>query len=181
MAIFDQQREENYQEYLRLLCDSDYYDVTFDENSGGVSAVHRTHRFDKQMGPFGIRRGDYEIAVVSILRNKGYRIILLPEECGTTNHKSCDCLLNDCVAEVKTVEGDGHWAVRTKIYDSIKQGAEILILYFPQSQFFSIDRIIEGWRMNDDYIRERQSTLNPVSRIIAVVGDKVLDIIKPPG
>ena len=104
MAIIDQQREENYQEYLRLLCDSDYNDVTFDEKSGGVSAVHILHHFDKQTGPFGTRRGDYEIAVVSMLRNKGYRILLLPEECKTTHLKSCDCLLNDCQAEIKTVD-----------------------------------------------------------------------------
>ena len=181
MAIIDQQREENYQEYLRLLCDSDYNDVTFDEKSGGVSAVHILHHFDKQTGPFGTRRGDYEIAVVSMLRNKGYRILLLPEECKTTHLKSCDCLLNDCQAEIKTVEGDGHWAVRTKIYDSIKQGAEILILYFPQTQLFSIDRITEGWQMNDDYIREYQPTMRPISRIIAVVGSSVLDITKPSG
>ena len=107
--------------------------------------------------------------------------LLLPEECKTTHLKSCDCLLNDCQAEIKTVEGDGHWAVRTKIYDSIKQGAEILILYFPQTQLFSIDRIIEGWQMNDDYIREYQPTMRPISRIIAVVGSSVMDITKPSG
>ena len=53
MIVSDQQREENFQEYLRLLNNPDYVDVTFDEQSGGVSAIHRNHRFDKQMGPDG--------------------------------------------------------------------------------------------------------------------------------
>ena len=60
MIVSDQQREENFQEYLRLLNNPDYVDVTFDEQSGGVSAIHLDHKFDKQMGPFGRRRGDYE-------------------------------------------------------------------------------------------------------------------------
>ena len=55
MIVSDQQREENYQDYLNLLNDPDYIDVSFDEQSGGVSAVHRNHRFDKQMGRWSIR------------------------------------------------------------------------------------------------------------------------------
>ena len=56
MIVSDQQRDENFQEYLRLLNDSNYYDVTFDEKSGGVSAIHKDHQFDKKIGPFGIKR-----------------------------------------------------------------------------------------------------------------------------
>ena len=41
------QREENYLEYLRLLENDDYLEVTFDEESGGVSAVHK---FAKRQG-----------------------------------------------------------------------------------------------------------------------------------
>ena len=51
MIISDQEREENFQEYLRLSKDPNYYDVTFDEQSGGISAIHKDHRFDKQRGP----------------------------------------------------------------------------------------------------------------------------------
>ena len=44
MINCDEQREENFQEYLRLLSDPNYVDVCFDEQSGGVSAVHREHK-----------------------------------------------------------------------------------------------------------------------------------------
>ncbi len=44
MIVSDQQRDENFQEYLRLLNDPNYYDVTFDEKSGGVSAIHKDHQ-----------------------------------------------------------------------------------------------------------------------------------------
>ena len=74
------ENNENYQEYLRLKNDSDYLDVTFDEQSGGISAIHREHKFDKQMGPFGCRRGDYEVVVISALRKNGYRVILESEK-----------------------------------------------------------------------------------------------------
>ena len=63
MIVSDEQREENFQEYLRLLHDPNYVDVTFDQESGGVSAVHREHKFDSDIGAFGIRKGDYFIFI----------------------------------------------------------------------------------------------------------------------
>ena len=94
MIVSDQQREENFQEYLRLLNNPDYVDVTFDEQSGGVSAIHLDHKFDKQMGPFGRRRGDYEKEVTSILRTNGHRVLLGSEE-NPYYLKNNDGLLND--------------------------------------------------------------------------------------
>ena len=80
MEISSQQRDDNYQDYLRLLKDPDYTDVTFDEKSGGVSAIHRKHLFDKQVGSLGVKRGDYEREAVLVLRNHGHSIILQPEQ-----------------------------------------------------------------------------------------------------
>jgi hypothetical protein len=96
MITIDQQREENFQEYLRLLQDPNYVEVTFDYESGGVSAIHREHKFDKQYGPFGYARGQYERDVVDLLRNRGYYIILLPEESMIPNKKSCDAIIDLC-------------------------------------------------------------------------------------
>ena len=72
MIISDQQREENFQEYQRLLNDPNYYDVSFDEQSGGVSAIHRDHKFDSVLGAFGIKVGEYEKFVVNALRQRGH-------------------------------------------------------------------------------------------------------------
>ena len=57
---------ENYKEFLRLTENPDYLNVTFDEQSGGICAVHKEHCFDKQMGPAGCRRGQYELDVARI-------------------------------------------------------------------------------------------------------------------
>jgi hypothetical protein len=70
MGNDESRREENYQEYLRLKQNPDYYDVTFDVQSGGVSAIHKDHCFDKTMGPFGIRRGKYETRTMDCCRGR---------------------------------------------------------------------------------------------------------------
>lgn len=80
MRSSDLRREENYNEYLRLLQDGDYVEVAFDEESGGMSAVHTQHKFSRQLGPYGIRRGDYERIVMKVLRDHGHRIILASEK-----------------------------------------------------------------------------------------------------
>ena len=54
---------ENYKEFLQLTENPDYLNVTFDEQSSGICAVHKEHCFDKQMGPVGCRRGQYELVV----------------------------------------------------------------------------------------------------------------------
>ena len=67
MRCSDLRREENYNEYLRLLQNDDYIDVTFDKESSGVSAVHKLHKFAKKQGACGMRHGDYELAALDVL------------------------------------------------------------------------------------------------------------------
>ena len=107
MIVCDPQREENFQEFIRLRNDPDYYDVIFDEKSGGVSAIHKEHQFDKTVGPFGYKRGLYERIVLTALRKHGHRIILNKEDSGLYLIKTCDGFLDGKTAEIKTIEGDG--------------------------------------------------------------------------
>ena len=145
MIISDQQREENFQEYLRLLQDPNYTDVTFDEKSGGVSAVHLDHQFDKSIGPFGYKRGEYELNSVAILRRRGHYIVLESElSSGAVVCKNFDGYLDGSRVEIKTVESDGRWAVMTKIIKAKKQGAQMIILYFPQRELYSLRRVTQG-------------------------------------
>lgn len=181
MAVFEQQWRENYQEYLRLLLDSDYYDVTFDALSGGVSAIHRFHHFDKAKGPFGIKRGDYEMHVVDVLRKKGASIILLSEQDSEiTSIKHCDALLNNHYAEIKTIESNGRWSVRTKIRTGAKQGANTIILYYPDSKLLNIEAIQEGWSLfeSDPFSVSFQSR---VTKVVAIAGERIIEIRKPSG
>jgi len=178
MIISDQQRAENFQEYLLLRQDPNYYDVTFDVESGGVSAIHVYHRFDKTLGPWGLRRGDYERKVMDILRQNGHSIIL-EAETDELCKKSFDGIMDGLPCEIKTIEGTGRWAVRTKLVEAVKQGAECLILFFPDYSLLSLPRIVEGWEMFDE-ARLRNPTWRNLLQVLAVWSSGLIQIEKPP-
>ena len=177
MIVSNQRWRENYREYLRLLEDRNYMEVIFDEWSGGVSAIHCEHKFDKQIGPFGYRRGQYEIDAVNALRSHGHRIILQSEYPRGKCVRICDALYDGHPAEIKAIEGSGRNAVRTKIFNAVRQGASDLILVFPDSSLFSIERVVEGWKDNlrDVAVAEAISNL----QIICVVENSLLEMEKP--
>ena len=168
--------EGNYREFLRLTENPDYHDVTFDEQSGGICAVHREHCFDKQMGPFGCRRGQYELDVAMVLQMNGAIVLLESEYPHGKRKKAFDATINGTPAEIKTIERNGRWAIRTKIHSAICQGAELLVLYFPDSTMFSEERIREGWEINS--VPNQPSILK---QILVVLNSRVIEIAKPPG
>ena len=176
MIISEQQREENFQEYKRLLNDSNYYDVSFDEQSGGVSAIHKEHQFDKNTGPFGYKRGLYENESVRVLMRNGYSIILGPElSSGAEVCKTFDGYLDGLPVEIKAIESNGRWAIRTKIEKADKQGALIIILFFPKNELFSETRVIQGWV---DCITSGHLINNDI-QILCIVGDRIIKMEKP--
>ena len=162
------QREENYNEYLRLLQDDDYLDVTYDEQSGGVSAVHKLHKFAKKIGAYGVRQGDYERIALGVLRKCGHRIVL-GSETNMPGIKSFDGFLDDLPMEIKAVEGSGLWAVSTKMLQAEKQHAESIVLFFPKEELYSPFRISEGIRL---FRSGMGLALEPnLSRLMVVVRD----------
>ena len=168
------QREENYNEYLRLLQDDDYLDVTYDIESGGVSAVHRLHKFDKQLGLYGLRRGEYERISVNILREYGYRITL-ESEISKQKIRICDGYLDDVPMEIKAVEGDGIWTICTKLLQAEKQHAYSVVLFFPENELYSEERVIDGlgkYLANPDIKSERT-----IKQLLAVSRDGVLAVL----
>lgn len=172
MIISDQQREENFQEYLRLLNDPNYKDVTFDEQSGGVSAVHKKHRLDTKMSVFGIRKGEYEIRAVNTLRKRGH-FVLLESELAANGVKTPDGILDGSIMEIKAVEHVGKWIIKKKIHTATKQLAESLVLYFHKKNLFNIDMIRDGWEkyMND---KDSQRHEKSIKTIYCIVEDSVI-------
>ena len=168
--------EGNYREFLRLKENPDYLDVTFDEQSGGICAIHREHSFDKQVGPFGCPRGQYELDVARILQRNGAIVVLESEYPKGKGIKAYDATINGITAEIKTIEQNGRWAIRTKIHSAIRQGAELLVLYYPDSTLFSEDKIREGWRIN-----HVPNEMEILKQILVVQKECVLEILKPPG
>lgn len=167
MIISDQQREENFQEYLRLSKDPNYYDVTFDEQSGGISAIHKDHRFDSEIGTFGIKIGQYERLAVDVLRKRGHSVIL-ESELAPNGVKTPDGSLDGVVMDIKAIERNGRWAVKDKLHGAVKQGVEQVVLYFHKKELFSLERIENGW---DKFLRDESSQKYPqrINRIICVV------------
>ena len=75
-AIKNSRLESRKKEYQKLLADSNYKEVEFDEKTGGLKATHTNHNFDKQ-------GGRYEIHV----QNAGFKaghVVILENELGTT-------------------------------------------------------------------------------------------------
>lgn len=172
MIISDQQREENYQEYLRLLNNPDYKDVTFDEKSGGVSAVHKDHKFDKQIGVYGCPRGDYERTVIRILRTLGHRVVLESEK-SQENTKNCDGFLNDSKMDIKAVESTGQWSISTKLREAEKQGAKVVVLFFPNATFYAKERVIDGIEKYET--NPRVSGQGIIDACVVIVSDQIVD------
>ena len=168
-------KEENYQEYLRLINNPDYYEVSFDEKSGGVSGIHRNHKFDKQVGPFGCRRGDYEKMVCSVLRRNGYRI-LLESERSHDNVKNNDGLINDLPMDIKSVESHGIWSISSKLREAEKQGAKVVILFFPDPTLYSRSRVMDGISRYE-YNPQVQS-MKSIQACMVIVAEQIVDYKK---
>ncbi len=173
MIVSEQQREENFQEYLRLLHDPYYYDVCFDEQSGGVSAIHLNHKFDTVIGAFGLKKGDYEKNTLYALRRRGH-VVTLESELAPNGVKTPDGLIDGMVMDIKATEKDGKWSVKKKIHSAAKQGAECIILYFHEKRLFSLERINDGWKkfLVD---KDSQPYVAIIKRVICVVEDKAFD------
>lgn len=173
MIISDQQREENYQEYLRLSNDPNYYDVSFDEKSGGVSAVHCGHKFDSEVGEFGIKMGDYEKLVVEALRKRGH-FITLESELAPNGIKTPDGQIDGLIMEIKATEKKGKWAIKDKLHRAAKQGAECVILYFHKEELYSSERVDDGW---NKFLSDKDSLqyVNTIKHIVCVVEETVID------
>ena len=170
MGCINLQREENYSEYLRLRQNEDYAEVTFDEESGGMSAVHKQHKFAKKKGINGMRQGDYERTVLDVLRRHGHRIVL-GAETNIPGVKSFDGFLDDAPMEIKAIEGRGTWAISTKIRQAEKQRAKCVILYFPERDLYSPFRISEGIRLSSS-APDRENT-QELSKLLVVVQESL--------
>lgn len=178
MIVCDQQREENYLEFIRLRNNHDYYDVTFDDKSGGMSAIHRGHRFDKEVGPFGYPRGNYERLALKALREHGHSVVLLSEQQSLLNEKHCDALFDGAYAEIKAVETNGPWTIRRKLSQAEKQGASIILLFFPLAALFNRERVKNGYLR---YIEDTKHYRGLIQEAICIAEDNLFYIRKPSG
>lgn len=159
-------------------------DARFDIKSGGVSAIHKYHRFDQERGAFGVKRGDYEKMVVDRIRHKGYTVVLESER-AAMGVKTPDGFVNGSVMDIKAVESVGRWTIKDKFRAATKQGVETLILFYYRKELYSLERILDGWKK---FLRDGSARKYPnsVKQVLCVVEEDVLSILdlkheKPPG
>lgn len=119
-ALF--KRVVNKETFNKLIADKNYFDVVFNDISGGVKATHKDHKFDKV-------RGHYEKEVQDILHLQGRKIILEPEIRVT---KNIEGFLDNIPVEIKSIIGNSHVTIKKRIAESVAKGADCCILYFPK-------------------------------------------------
>lgn len=171
-----EQRRELYQQYKD---DPNYKDVIFDEKSGGLSAIHKDHKFSsaKSLLYKTKKQGDYEKEATNALRRKGHLIILASED-AKTGVKTPDGYLDGSLMDIKSFEGTGKWKVKDKLKEATIQGVKTVVLYFPKKELYSFERVNDGWYyfMKDDSSQRLPQT---IKRVVCVIEDEVIEYSIP--
>lgn len=172
------QRSRNRKEYDRLKKDSNYTEVRFDKKNGGVSAIHKEHNFDTEIGLYGIARGEYERNTLNALYQNGYSVILRGEQ-GEIGIKQPDGYLNGRLMDIKGIEnGNPLYALNR----ANLQQVEVAILYFHDKNKFDSNSIYEKWKdlpswvSDNRYIADKTIYIKDV--ICVVNGDSGYEIHK---
>lgn len=115
--------------YKRYNGDPDYSDVKFNRETGGMTAIHKDHNFDKN-------GGEYEKNVMNIGYNIGHSVILESERNGKWRERFTDGLWDDKKFEIAGCET----AIANNILSRIKHCASkrntaVAILYYPKGGF----------------------------------------------
>ena len=159
------------EEYKRLKIDPDYREVVYDKKSGGLSAVHKEHKFDPVVGAFGIRRGDYERRSVDVLRKGGHQIVLASER-AADGIKTPDGMLDGVVMDIKAIEGTGRYTIKNKFDSARSQHAECVVLYFHDKTMYSEEKIRMGWNF---YLKELREHTQTIKKVVCIVEDQIVD------
>lgn len=158
-ALRYNEKEERKSEYNALRKDKNYTDVRYNDK-GGLMATHKKHTFDRH-------KGQYEKDVQKVLFDNGHKIILESETGKAIGQKYTDALLDKLKAEIKTIEGDGKNTIKRAMQDAKKQGAESIILYFPDNGKFSMARLADSIAAYNGQTKHR------FTEIVFVVDGKV--------
>ena len=162
-------KERNKEIYKKYLNNPDYYGVKYDEESGGVLAIHKGHNFDKQNGAFGISRGEYEIYASNVLFKNGYRVIMQNEQ-NDIGVKSADMLLNGVKCDIKGIEKNGKFTIKSSFRKANSQESEIIALYFHDTSKYSEVYINEQWNI---FMFYNKSPLH-IKEIICISKDDII-------
>ena len=163
--------EANRKEYERLLKDENYTDVRFNPINGALSAIHKDHRFDSEMGIFGIERGEYERISLNVLYEYGQKVVLGSEK-QEYKIKMPDGELNDKKFDIKGVEGIGKNNIINDIKDANKKVVETIVFYQHDRNLFD-EGVLRG-----NYVTYLRNSNNKRIQNVYYIVDKKLFVLK---
>lgn len=140
-------------EYLQLLADKDYIDVQFNPATGGLQATHVLHGFHPKTGHF-------EKEVRDLLFENGDKIILGKERAAKGEKvqegvKHIDGHFNDLPCDITAISGTGRNTIKKALQHCRSKGAEVAILYFPNSSIYTEERLLTGISMYNGATKHR--------------------------
>lgn len=155
---------ERQQKFEELQKNSEYTDVEFGDMLG-LKATHKDHNFNKVTGK-------YEKTVQYLFFKKGDEIIL-ENESSKIPGKKVDGYLNGQSFDISSILSNGENNIKRALHHSRKKNAEVAILYFPDSENFSQEKL-------ETSIRKYNGTTDyRFKKIIYIVNDKILVYKKP--
>ena len=123
--------------YQSLLADTNYQNIRFNPQNGGLMATHIDHCFN-------ITNGQYEKEVQKIAFEEGHSVILTSEKGKQDGQKYVDGLWDGMTFEVGTSLGVGKNNIKGILKHCQSKNAEIAVIYFPDKNLFSMERLIKG-------------------------------------
>lgn len=121
-----QDRREEYERYLQ---ESEYTDVEYNPQNGGLKATHVEHNFDKTTGW-------YERNAQNAGFKNGHSVILEKEPQDIYKHKSCEGLWDGLPFEIAGAETGTANNIRNALkHCASKPDTRIAVLFFPNDNF----------------------------------------------
>ena len=135
--LTDENRSSKQEQYKKLKKDKNYYDVEFDETTGGLKATHIDHNFDKKGGEYekNVQNAGYKAGHTVILGAEYGNVIGKRYAEGTWDGKSFEVAGRETATINNILRGLKHCAA--------KRTTEIAVLDFPNGGF-NLDKLNEA-------------------------------------
>jgi hypothetical protein len=132
----DQHIERNRAEYERYKNDSNYKDVEFNEDNGGLRATHIKHTFDK-------KKGWYEEEAQRIGFNEGHSVILGKEDHTKYKVKNNEGFWDEMAMETAGAETCSSANIRNALKHCAKKpDVQVAVIFLPEE--YNLDEIHKG-------------------------------------
>ena len=145
--------------YQSLLADTNYKNVRFNRETGGLMATHVEHCFN-------IINGQYEKDVQKIAFEEGHSVILTSERGKQDGQNYVDGIWDGMTFEIGTSLGVGKNNIKGILKHCQSKNAKNAVIYFPNKDLFSKDRLTQG------VLQYEGQTEYRFCHIIYVVGEK---------